>query len=469
MKNHDLTQGSIIKALLRLSLPIAGGQFMHMAHGLTDMLWLGQASDYAYAIAATGTAGLFIWLSVGLMLVGRVGAEIGVSQSRGRKDVPEAYRYARTSLYLAASLGFLYGTFLFAFRGPLIGLFRFEEANVAAYTVTYLGIMAFGVPASFITSSISGTFNASGNSRTPFIISALGIALNMILSPIFILGLDMGVVGAGITSVAAQYAVLFSMLHAVKRFKSRPFDEYKFLAPIDFAAIRVEFTRGKVRDIFRLTWPVCLENTLFPLLTMATTYFEVAFGYFAVSISRVGTQVESLSWLVGAGFGAALTAFVGQNFGAGKHERINEGVRYTTFFMLGWGVLVACVLWFGSPVIIAAFLPGFASDPEMIGLVVSNLRILAACQVFSNLEFVATNAFRGKGRTLPPSITGITSNIIRVPLALVLSRFTPLGLLGVWAAISITAGFRGVSIFIWYHIDKKRTTARLETATRDHE
>jgi len=319
-----------------------------------------------------------------------------------------------------------------------------------------MGIMAFGIPASFITSSIGGTFNASGNSRTPFIISALGIALNMILSPIFILGLDMGVVGAGITSVTAQYAVLVAMLVAVKRFKSRPFAEFKLTQRFDFAAIRASFVSGKARDIFKLTWPVCLENTLFPLLTMATTYFEVAFGSFAVSISRVGTQVESLSWLVGAGFGAALTAFVGQNFGAGKHERINAGVRYTTFFMLGWGVLVACVLWFGSPVILMAFLPEFAHDPAMVRLVVSNLRILAACQIFSNMEFVATNAFRGKGRTLPPSITGIASNIIRVPLAFTLSRFTPLGLLGVWVAISVTAALRGVSIFIWYQLERTR-------------
>ena len=453
MKNRDLTQGGIIGALLRLALPIAGGQFMHMAHSLTDMFWLGQVSDYA--IAATGTAGLFIWLSVGLMLVGRVGAEVGVSQSRGREDVPEAYRYARTAMYLAAGLGLLYGAFLFTFRGPLIGLFRFREANVAAYTVSYLGIMAFGIPASFVTSSLSGTFNASGNSRTPFIISSLGIVLNMILSPIFILGLGMGVVGAATTSVAAQYTVLIAMLVAVKRFKNRPFAAFRVIAPLRISAITAEFKSGKAREIFRLTWPICLENTLFPLLTMATTRFEVAFGSFAVSISRVGTQVESLSWLVGAGFGAALTAFVGQNFGAGKLKRIDQGVRYTTFFILGWGLMVASLLWFGSPIIIAAFLPGYASYPEMVSLVVSNLRILAACQVFTNLEFVATNAFRGKGRTLPPSISGITSNVIRVPLAFILSR-TALGLLGVWAAISITAGLRGISVFVWYQIDRKR-------------
>ena len=458
MKNRDLTQGGIIGTLLRLALPIAGGQFMHMAHGLTDMLWLGQVSDYF--IAATGTAGLFMWLSVGLMLVGRVGAEIGVSQARGRGDVEEAYCYARTAMYMATGLGLLYGSFIFIFRGPLIGLFRFQEAHVAAYTVSYLGIMAFGIPASFITSSLGGTFNASGNSRTPFIIGSLGIALNMILSPIFILVLDMGVVGAATTSVAAQYTVLIAMLVAVKRFKNRPFAVFRLIAPIRISAILADFEGGKSREIVRLTWPICLENTLFPLLTMATTRFEVAFGSFAVSISRVGTQVESLSWLVGAGFGAALTAFVGQNFGAGKFKRIDQGVRYATFFMMGWGLMVASILWFGSPVIIAAFLPGYAYYPEMIRLVVSNLRILAACQIFANMEFVAINAFRGKGRTLPPSVSGIASNVIRVPLAFILSR-TALGLLGIWIAISVTAAFRGVSIFVWYHVDKIRNARAL--------
>jgi len=453
MKNRDLTQGGIIGALLRLALPIAGGQFMHMAYSLTDMFWLGRVGNDA--IAASGTAGLFMWLSVGFMLVGRVGAEIGVSQARGRGDADDAYRYSRTALHIAAVLGVLFGAFLLIFRHLLVGFFNFQEAHVAAYTAAYIGIMAFGIPASFITSSIGGTFNASGNSRTPFLIGSLGIVLNMILSPIFILGLNMGVVGAAITSVMSQYAVLALMLTALKRFRTRPFAVYKLTARPSFSGVINDLRFGKAGEIFRLTWPICLENTLFPLLTIATTRFEVAFGAFAVSISRVGTQVESLSWLVGAGFGAALTAFVGQNFGAGNHERIIKGVRYTTFFMIMWGLFVMSVLWFGSPVILAVFLPEFVSDAEMTRLVFSNLRILAACQVFANMEFVATNAFRGKGRTLPPSVTSIASNVVRVPLAFLLSR-TALGLLGVWAAISITAGLRGISVFLWYKLEAKR-------------
>jgi len=453
MKNRDLTQGSISGTLLRLALPLAGAQFMTMAHNLTDMVWLGQVSPDA--IAAAGTAGLFIWLSVGFMLVGRVGAEIGVSQARGRGNLEEAYRYSRTALYISAALGILYGCFLLIFRGVLVGFFNFREVHVAADTAAYLGIMAAGIPAVFISASIGGTFNASGNSRTPFIISSSGIALNIVLSPIFILLLNMGVIGAALTSVIAQYVVLAAMLVAVKRSKNRPFEMYRITARFRISAITADFRDGKAREIIRLTLPIWLENTLFPLLTIATTRFEVAFGAFAVSISRVGGQIESLTWLVGAGFGAALTAFVGQNFGAGRPERISKGVRYASVFMAGWGLMVSAILWFGSPVVMAMFLPDFVQDPEMTRLVVSNLRILAACQVFMNLEVVAVNAFRGTGRTVPPSITNITSNVIRVPLAFILSR-TSLGLLGVWTAISFTAALRGISIFTWYLIDMKK-------------
>jgi len=460
MKNRDLTQGGIIGNLLRLALPLAGGSFLNMAYNLTDIFWLGRVGNDA--IASAGTAGLFIWLSVGFMLVGRVGAEIGVSQARGRGDLAEAYRYSKTALYISAALGLLYGAFLFFFRNALVGFFNFEEAHVAADTAIYMGITAAGMPALFIAASISGTFNASGNSRTPFIISGCGIALNMILSPIFILLLDMGVTGAAFTSVVSKYVVLAAVLVAVKRSKNRPFDIYRLTARPRFSVIYEDFRTGKAREIIKLTLPIWLENTLFPLLSIATARFEVAFGAFAVSISRVGGQIESLSWLVGAGFGAALTAFVGQNFGAGKPERISRGVRYSAVFMTGWGLMVTAILWFGSPVVLAMFLPEFVQDPEMTALVVSNLRILAICQVFMNLEFVATNAFRGRGRTVPPSVTGITTNVIRVPLAFILSR-SALGLPGVWIAISFTASLRGLSIFLWYMIDMKKERGRLRT------
>ena len=274
-----------------------------------------------------------------------------------------------------------------------------------------------------------------------------------------------GIAGAAIAGVIAQYLVLIANIAALKRSKNRPFEKYRLWTKFKLSAIVRDIRRGTasqrtgntnvVRNMLKLTLPVCLENTAFPLLTMATTRFEAGFGSFAVSMSRVGSQVESLSWLVGAGFGAALTAFVGQNFGAGKHDRISKGVKYTTFFLALWGFMVTLIMWFGGGFIFEIFLPDYAQDPQMRTLFVTYMRILAACQVFANLEYVATNAFRGKGRTIPPSIVNITSNVIRVPLALLLS-LTPLGVLGIWTAISVTGGMRGIGGCVWYWLDGRK-------------
>jgi len=193
--NRDLTQGKIFSSLIRLALPIAGGQVMHMAYNLLDMFWLGRLSGYA--VASAGIAGLFMWLSVGLMLVGRVGAEVGVAQSRGKGDTDAAYRHSRVAIYIAAILGILYATFLIVFRNPLIGFFNFGEAHVAADAVTYTAIMAIGMPAMFITPAITGVFLGSGNARTPFIIGAGGVVLNMMLTPLFIFPFGWGHCGRG--------------------------------------------------------------------------------------------------------------------------------------------------------------------------------------------------------------------------------------------------------------------------------
>jgi len=104
---------------------------------------------------------------------------------------------------------------------------------------------------------------------------------------------------------------------------------------------------------------------------------------------------------------------------------------------------------------VQVFLPDFAVQPEMRALFIMQMRILAACQVFMQLEYVAANVFRGKGRTIPPSVSGITSNLLRLPLAFLLSR-TSLGVMGVWAAVSFTAGFRGVMVYAWYLLENRR-------------
>jgi Na+-driven multidrug efflux pump len=226
----------------------------------------------------------------------------------------------------------------------------------------------------------------------------------------------------------------------------KPFAGFRLLGPVE---------KSRVTQILKWSTPIALENIFFCFLSMVTSRVEAGFGANAVAVSRVGSQVESLSWLVGAGFGSALVVFIGQNYGAGKGGRIREALRLSVFVMSLWGLFVMAFLWFAGPFVFALFFP----DRALLGLGTSYLRILAFCQLSMNIEAVGSGAFKGVGRTIPPSIVVISTNALKPALAWALSR-TGLGLYGVWIGVVISANLRGIWMNLWYVMDSRRRKRR---------
>lgn len=127
----SLTEGSITKAITRLALPIIGTSFVQMAYNMTDMIWVGRVG--AEAVAAVGTAGFFTWLAMAIILIPKIGAEVGVAQSIGRADIDEAKEYIKHSLQMIVLLAITYGALLIIFRRPLIGFYRLGEARIVGH------------------------------------------------------------------------------------------------------------------------------------------------------------------------------------------------------------------------------------------------------------------------------------------------------------------------------------------------
>jgi putative MATE family efflux protein len=433
---HNLTEGGILKKLIFISAPIMGTQFLQMAYNLTDMFWLGRiGSD---AVAASGAAGMYMWLSLGFMLLGRMGAEIGVAQSIGRGDKKAALGFSQNAMFIAAVTGLAFGLGMILFRWELTGFFNFREAHVAEAGAAYLAIVGISIPITFVTSVAVGSFNAAGNSRTPFLMNGLGLAANVILDPLFILTLNGGVRGAAAATVISQVIAGIGMFTALFFFKDRPFRQY---------SLRFRPDTQKILRMLKWSIPVGLESLLFCFLAMVTSRLEASFGAEVMATSKVGGQVESLSWLIGGGFGSALIVFIGQNYGAGKWDRIRRGLRIALAAMTLWGLFVSLLLFFAGGLIFPLFLP----DPKLLHLGTRYFQILAFCQLPMNLEAVGAGAFKGTGRTLPPALASIVSNIIRPILAFFLAS-TSLGLYGVWVAVSATAVLRGLWVCLWYFL-----------------
>ncbi|WP_010253227.1 MATE family efflux transporter [Treponema primitia] len=436
--SFDLTEGSIVKKIILVAAPIMGTQFLQMAYNLTDMFWLGRLGSFS--VAASGAAGMYMWLSMGFLLIGRMGAEIGVAQSLGRGDKNGAIDFLRNALLINFLLGvFCGGAFIFIPK-LLASFFPIGEAVVLDDAAAYLRIVGFGIIPAFISGVLSGAFNAAGNSRVPFVINSIGLACNVVLDPLCILTLGLGIRGAAYATIFAQSLVCVLMLIAIKRFKSRPFDTFRF---------RFKPDRKKIARILKWSVPIGLESLFFCFLSMLSQRIEARFGPAVFAVGKIGSQIESLSWLIGGGFGSALVAFVGQNYGAGKTERIARAVKLSLGMMAAWGTLIVVFFLTAGKYAFLLFLP----NPEIAELGKQYLWIFAVAQIPMNIEAVLSGTFKGKGKTIPPSVVSIASNVMKPVLAFTLSR-SSLGIYGAWAGVAAGDVLRCAGLFIWYRISE---------------
>lgn len=446
MKNR-LTEGKILPALIKLAIPIMGTSFVQMAYNMTDMIYIGRLGSSA--VAGVGTAGFFTWLAMAFILISRIGAEIGISQSIGKNDTKLAKKYANNTLILNIILGVIYGAFLIVFRSQLIGFFNLENKNVVDMAIEYLIIVAIGINFYFINPVFTGIYNGTGDSKTPFRFNVVGLAANMVLDPVLIFGIGpipaLGVRGAAIATVFAQAVVTVLFIISAKKFT--------LLRGFSFKSLDVE----NMKAIFKYGVPVAMQNGLFCIFAMIIARIVSGWGEVPVAVQKVGSQIESISWMTAGGFQTAISTFVGQNYGAGKWDRIAKGYKMGILSVSILGVFATILLIFGAAPIFAFFIPEEGTLPYGIAY----LRILGVSQLFMCIEIATAGAFNGIGKTLPPSLVSTVFTGLRIPMALILSSPNILGLNGVWWSISITSVIKGVVLISWFIIHLKSQNSKI--------
>ena len=206
-----------------------GTQLMQMTYNLTDMFWLGQTEQSVVAVASSGLAGMYLWLGMALLMIRRMGSEIGTSQNLGRGDIESSKGYAQDSTRISLILGLFYGLMLLVFAEPLVKLLSVNEQNVFDNTCAYLRVVAAGIPLTYVSAAITGVFNGAGNSRLSFWANAVGLLVNMVLDPLMILVLGWDVKGAAIATVIAQTTVCVLFIWFIKRHPHKPFESFRIL------------------------------------------------------------------------------------------------------------------------------------------------------------------------------------------------------------------------------------------------
>lgn len=441
MENNRLTEGSITGKLVKLAIPIMATSFVQVAYNMMDMIWLGRVGTNA--VAASGTAGFFIWFASALFMISKIGAEVGVAQSYGREDMESARKFVSNTLKLDTFIALTYSLILIIFRHQIIGFFNLGDMKVINMATDYLLIISFGFIFFFLNPVFSGIFNGTGDSSIPFKVNSIGLATNMILDPLMIMGIgpfpEMGVKGAALATIIAQFTVTVVFVYTSRQ-KNRIFK--------DLNIFKKPFDKEYVKTIFKLGLPAAVQQGIFSSIGMLLARIIAQWGPTAIAVQKVGTQIESISWMSAAGFSTAISAFMGQNYGAEKWDRIKKGYRKGLQIVSCIGVFATILLIFGADPLFRFFIP---DDPEALEIGVRYLRILGVSQILMTFEIASRGAFNGLGRTIPPSLVGIIFNALRIPLALILSS-TSMGLDGVWWTITISSMLKGIVLTIWYII-----------------
>ena len=441
----NLTKGPILKTLTKLAIPIMASSFLGTLYNITDMAWIGLLGSKA--VAGVGVGGMFTWLSQGLAAMARMGGQVQVAQCIGRGERDRAHGFAQAAVQLATLMGMAYAVISLLFARQMVAFFQLTDLEAQTAALSYTKIACGLIVFSFLTLTMTGLYTAQGDSKTPFLANLIGLVTNMILDPVLILGPGpfpkLGVVGAAIATVTAQAIVMMMMILGVIIQKKE-----NVLKGIRLTAkIPKEYLGG----LCRIGIPTAIQGMAYCAISMVLTRMVSAYGAEAVATQRVGGQIESISWNTADGFAAALNAFIAQNYGAGKMDRVRKGYRASLWTVGIWGLLISFVF-ICFPKAIADI---FFHEPKAVATAVGYLVIIGFSEAFMCVELTTVGALSGLGRTRLCSIISITFTSVRIPLAIILGGL--IGLSGIWWALSITSIIKGIIFtctFLW--ITRKR-------------
>ncbi len=436
-KQIDLLNGPIFSSLTRLALPIMATSLVQMAYSLTDMAWVGRVGSTA--VAAVGTAGMYSWLSQGILMLPKMGGQIKVAHSLGEGNKKDAVLYAQGALQMGIAAGIIFALLALTFTRQLIGFFGLNDPATINGAVIYTRITCGFIIFSFINGILTGIFTAQGDSKTPFLANVTGLVSNMILDPLLIFGIGffprLEEAGAATATVTAQIIVFAVFMSSIRRDRSF-FGDIHILGRTPLSYFNV---------MIRLGFPSSLQNVIYCFISMVLTRFVAVWGDGAVAVQKLGSQIESISWMTADGFSASINSFVGQNYGARRYDRIKSGYFAATLSMFIWGTLCGALLICGAEPIFRIFI----NEPDVVPIGVSYLVVLGYSQMLMCIESVTVGALSGLGKTFLSSVISITITSARIPIAYILMR-TSLGVTGAWWALTLTSVAKGIIFFIVY-------------------
>jgi len=406
---QDMTQGKPLSCLIAFSVPLLIGNLAQQMYNTVDSIIVGRYVGDS-ALAAVGTSGPILNLLLLLFMGISTGAGILVSQYFGAHRQKELEKTVGTCLTLtlfATVIIMVVGT---AIVKPLMTLLD-TPPDVYDMAVDYLTIISLGIIGTAYYNIGSGILRGLGDSFSPLLYLVVACVLNIFLDLLFVIRFNMAAAGVALATVVAQAvsAVLcvWRITHMTKILRVRKKD----LMPDKHITMKT----------IRLGLPSGLTQAIFSMAAIVVQALTNSFGTSVIACAIVVMRVDGFAMMPNFTFGMAMTTFVGQNVGAGRLDRVKEGVRKG----LAAGLAVAVVLVAGILVFGEGLMRLFTTTEEVVQLGVHMLHILAVGYIAMAVTQSLSGVMRGAGDTMTPMwISLVTTILFRVPVAYGLAFLT---------------------------------------------
>lgn len=445
---QDMTVGSPVKGLIQFSVPLLIGNLAQQLYNTVDSIVVGTYVGDT-ALAAVGASGPVVNLLLVLFMGISTGATIMVSQYFGAKEKDHLSHTVGTAI----TLSMLTSIFIMIL-GPLISRPMMSLLNTPAdifeQSCSYLNIIFFGIIGMAYYNILSGMLRGLGDSMTPLLFLLIACGLNVVLDVWFVAGLGWGVAGVAIATAIAQLvsAVLCMVRLALM----------KDIVTLNFEVLKLK--KKYVVQLVKLGLPAGLTQAIFSMAQIVVQSLTNSFGTAVIAANTAVMRVDGFAMMPNFTFGNAMTTYTGQNIGANRLDRVEEGTKDgMKIGLIFIAALVVCILIFGK-----YLLRMFTSTPEVIDLGVRMLQVLALGYLAVAVTQILSGVMRGAGDTMTPMwISIITTVILRVPIAYGIAYFTrtessPVGSpYSLFVSLLISWVMGAVLTFFFYKRGKWRT------------
>lgn len=414
----DFTSGNEAGLIFKFALPLVIGNLLQQFYQITDSIIVGKYLGTA-ALAAVGASFPIFYTLIAFIIGIGSGATIVISQYYGAKDYEKVRQAIGTIYIFMFGAGIVLTILGISFSKQIFAFIKIGE-DVMPLAISYFTVYMVGMLGFFGFNGTASVLRGLGDSRTPLFFLAGATAANILLDLLFIIVFKWGVAGAAWATVIAQGGAFIATAIYLN------YREHL----IHFSIKSFTFHAETFRQSVRIGLPTGFQQTFVALGMMALIRIINNFETVTLAAYVAANRIDAIATMPAMNLGSALSAFVGQNLGANRLDRIRRGVWATQKMatVVSLAVMVVVICWGDD------MMKLFSDVPEVIKQGHEYLIIVSSFYILFSSMFVMHGMLRGAGATLIPMfITLISLWIVRIPIAWFLSA--RIGEKGIWWSI----------------------------------